>query len=148
MLRRELTPIRMRPACVDSYRTSPVVGVIIQSVILMMILALQFHSHFHQVGAHLIPNYKTPHVVPLVMIWIVGVFANILPFLTHGVPLLAGMGLGLLPWAILCGLGSVGPAAASNHNINEQIGPALDFFGDAGLGRRITSDSSMESLHD
>lgn len=109
-LQRDLPSVKVRPSYVDVDRQYSILAVVFLNSVLYLLLAMQVLSHFSQAAAHLVPNYVGPHIIPVVGLWLFGILVNTVPLLLRQVPIGPALGLSLLYWGLICGLGLMAPA--------------------------------------
>ncbi len=102
-LQAKLTGVTVRPAFVDVRRMSWILNIVFLNAAVLGLIALQLRSHFAHPGAHLIPAYTWPHLVPPFFLWI-GSIVNILPILASGVPIIPAIGVHAACWASMTGI--------------------------------------------
>lgn len=102
-LQAQLPGVTVRPAFVDVGRMSWLLMVVFLNAAVLGLIALQLRSHLAHPGAHLIPSYTWPHLVPPLFLWI-GSVVNILPLLASGVPIIPAIGVHAACWASMTGI--------------------------------------------
>lgn len=105
---RALKHVKIRPAFIDATRQHAFLVLVFLNSNLLLLLALQLYSQFSHAGAQLIPNYRVPHLIPVVAIWLLGIMAHCLPLLAKGVPFWSALGANLGFWIIFCTFGVIG----------------------------------------
>lgn len=102
-LQAKLTGVTVRPAFVDVGRMSWFLMIVFLNAAILGLIAVQLRSHFAHPGAHLIPAYTFPHLIPPLVLWI-GSIVNILPLLASGVPIIPAIGVHAACWASMTGI--------------------------------------------
>lgn len=102
-LQAKLTGVTVRPAFVDVRRMSWILNIVFLNAAVLGLIALQLRSQFAHPGAHLIPAYTLPHLIPPLVLWI-GSIVNIFPLLTSGVSIIPAIGVHAACWASMTGI--------------------------------------------
>lgn len=108
MPQRELGHVKIRPAFIDADRQQVFLVLVFLNSNLLLFLALQLYSQFSHAGARLIPNYAMPHLLPVVVIYLLGLAAHCLPLVAKGVPFPSALGANFGFWIIFCTFGLIG----------------------------------------